>query len=46
MSKTRLARITGARTLTSYDIADITGEYSKVMLVYINRRFAGYTKLR
>lgn len=46
MSKTRLARITGARTLTSYDIADLTGEYSKIMLVYIDGRYAGLTRLR
>jgi len=45
MSKTRLARITGYRTLTSYDIADLTGEYSKVLMVYIGRRFCGYTRL-
>jgi hypothetical protein len=45
MSKTRYLRITGARTLTSYDIADITGNYTKCCMVYIGGRLAGYTRL-
>lgn len=45
MSKTRLSRITGARTLTSYDMADMTGEYTKVMMVYFGGRYAGLTRL-
>lgn len=45
MSKTRLARITGARTLTSYDIAYKTGNYTKCCMVYFGGRFCGYTRL-
>ena len=45
MSKTRLARITGARTLTSYDIADKTGNYTRCCMVYFGGRYAGLTRL-
>jgi hypothetical protein len=45
MSKARLARITSYRTLTSYDIAYATGNYTHCCMVYFGGRYAGLTRL-
>jgi hypothetical protein len=45
MSKARLARITGYRTLTSWDMADRTGNYSHCCMVYFGGRYAGLARL-
>ena len=45
MSRARLNRIIGARTLTSWDIADRTGNYTCCCMVYIGGYYRGLTRL-